>query len=145
MTQRSHLGRLAIERVRAARAAYNAPWRQALRQGGAERRLAVAGTALALAALAALALVSLRTDVGNGITKAAVTEPTAVIVPAETAAPLVATAAAEIKTHTVQPGDTLWDIAIRHGTTVAALVAANNLDDPNLLAIGQRLVIPGPQ
>ncbi len=39
-------------------------------------------------------------------------------------------------------GDTLALIAERFGTTVAALQAANDIDDPNTLTIGQVLVIP---
>lgn len=44
--------------------------------------------------------------------------------------------------YTVQRGDTLFSIARRHGTTVAALRAANNLAS-NLIYVGQRLTIPG--
>jgi murein DD-endopeptidase MepM/ murein hydrolase activator NlpD len=42
----------------------------------------------------------------------------------------------------VQPGDTLYAIAERFGTTVEAIVAANDIDDPSLIEVGQRLVIP---
>jgi LysM repeat protein len=45
-------------------------------------------------------------------------------------------------TYVVHPGDTLGEIALRHGTTVAALVEANRLADPNLIRIGQLLHIP---
>lgn len=45
--------------------------------------------------------------------------------------------------YTVQPGDTLYAIAIRFGTTVNAILEANNLGNPNSLSIGQQLVIPG--
>jgi LysM repeat protein len=45
--------------------------------------------------------------------------------------------------YTVQPGDTLARIASRHGTTVAILVAANNLANPNIILVGQQLWIPG--
>ena len=43
----------------------------------------------------------------------------------------------------VQPGDTLYRIAQRYGTTIPALAADNRLEDPNVLAVGQRLRIPG--
>jgi murein DD-endopeptidase MepM/ murein hydrolase activator NlpD len=43
----------------------------------------------------------------------------------------------------VQPGDSLWDIAIRFGVSLDALEKANNLTDPNQLSEGDRLVIPG--
>jgi len=44
--------------------------------------------------------------------------------------------------HVVQRGETLYRIAWRYGTTVQALVAANNLANPNLIYRGQKLVIP---
>ncbi|HVH30358.1 MAG TPA: LysM peptidoglycan-binding domain-containing protein, partial [bacterium] len=43
----------------------------------------------------------------------------------------------------VQAGQTLWTIAEEHKVTVEALQAANDVARPPLLAIGQRLVIPG--
>jgi membrane-bound lytic murein transglycosylase D len=45
--------------------------------------------------------------------------------------------------HTVRRGETLSHIAARHGTTVAALRAANRNVQPNRLQIGQRLTVPG--
>ena len=47
------------------------------------------------------------------------------------------------QTYVVQPGDTLTRIAARFGTTVQALVQANNIVNPNLIFVGQVLVIPG--
>lgn len=44
--------------------------------------------------------------------------------------------------YVVQPGDTLFLIARRFGTTVQALMSANNLTTTNLY-VGQRLRIPG--
>lgn len=44
--------------------------------------------------------------------------------------------------YTVQPGDTLSAIAARFGTTVDAIVKANNIKNPNLIYVGQRLIIP---
>jgi LysM repeat protein len=46
-------------------------------------------------------------------------------------------------TYVVQLGDTLGDIAASHGVTVAALIRANGIDNPDMLYSGQRLVIPG--
>ncbi len=43
----------------------------------------------------------------------------------------------------VQAGDTLFSIATKFGTTIAAVQKANQLADPNSLAVGQRLIIPG--
>ena len=42
----------------------------------------------------------------------------------------------------VQPGDTLWSIAARHGSTVQAIMQANRLTDPNAIYAGLRLFIP---
>jgi len=44
--------------------------------------------------------------------------------------------------HTVRRGDTLWDLAQKHGTTVNAIRRANNLSSRSKLAIGQKLTIP---
>jgi murein DD-endopeptidase MepM/ murein hydrolase activator NlpD len=44
--------------------------------------------------------------------------------------------------HTVSSGETLYRIATKYNTTVAALVAANNLADAGLIYAGQQLVIP---
>jgi lysozyme len=46
------------------------------------------------------------------------------------------------QTYTVKAGDTLTAIALKFGTTVAAIVAANNIANPNLISVGQVLVIP---
>ncbi len=40
-------------------------------------------------------------------------------------------------------GDTLYLIALRFGTTIQAIAAANNIVNPNLIYVGQRLTIPG--
>jgi LysM repeat protein len=45
-------------------------------------------------------------------------------------------------TYVVQPGDTLYSIAVRHDTTVQALMVANNLSNPNLIYVGQTLKVP---
>lgn len=46
------------------------------------------------------------------------------------------------RVHVVRHGDTLSDIARANGTTVAAIAAANRLDNPDLILPGQRLVLP---
>ncbi|MEE8163297.1 MAG: LysM peptidoglycan-binding domain-containing protein, partial [Anaerolineae bacterium] len=45
--------------------------------------------------------------------------------------------------HTVQQGETLTRIALRYGTTISVIVAANDFANPSLIFTGQRLVIPG--
>lgn len=68
--------------------------------------------------------------------------------PRVAAAALGATAAVAVPTavaassYVVRPGDTLSEIAARHGTTIHALVDANRLADPNLIRVGQLLRIP---
>ncbi len=44
-------------------------------------------------------------------------------------------------TYTVKPGDTLYAIAVKYGTTVPAIVAANDISNPNLIQVGQVLII----
>jgi len=72
-------------------------------------------------------------------TATATTEP-ATAVP--TVAPTATTAPAGPTTYIVQPGDNLFRIALRHGTTVEAIAAANGIANPQLIYVGQELVIP---
>ncbi len=44
----------------------------------------------------------------------------------------------------VQAGDTLDSISKKLGVTVADLIAANGIADPNRIAAGQRLTVPRP-
>ncbi|QTN01225.1 LysM peptidoglycan-binding domain-containing protein [Sediminibacillus dalangtanensis] len=44
--------------------------------------------------------------------------------------------------HVVAPGESLYAIAMMYGTTVASLQAANELDAPGNLVVGQALVVP---
>ena len=53
------------------------------------------------------------------------------------------TTAANQETYVVKRGDTLFAIALHYGTTVAAIVEANKLSNPDRLAPGQELIIPG--
>jgi LysM repeat protein len=45
----------------------------------------------------------------------------------------------------VQPGDTLYSIAISLGVAADEIIAANTLADPNNLVVGTELIIPGYQ
>ncbi|MCC7162841.1 MAG: LysM peptidoglycan-binding domain-containing protein [Anaerolineae bacterium] len=65
-------------------------------------------------------------------------EPATPPAPETPAKPLPATSL----TYTVQQGETLWGIAKKFGTTVDALVQANNISDRSKIRAGQRLIIP---
>ena len=43
----------------------------------------------------------------------------------------------------VRSGETLSDIAVRHGVSLSKLMRANGISNPDLVVVGQRLVIPG--
>ena len=45
--------------------------------------------------------------------------------------------------HRVRSGETLSSIAGRYKTSVTRLVRMNNINDPNLIVVGQRLRVPG--
>ena len=49
------------------------------------------------------------------------------------------------QTYLVQSGDTVWEIANRFGTSVQAIVEANDLENPADLQVGQELVIPSAE
>jgi LysM repeat protein len=44
---------------------------------------------------------------------------------------------------TVQPGETLSEIAARQGVSLTQLMQANGITNPNLVVAGQKLVVPG--
>lgn len=48
---------------------------------------------------------------------------------------------AGVQYYTIQPGDTLSEIALRFGTTVSALQALNGISDPNVIYAGNTLRI----
>lgn len=62
--------------------------------------------------------------------------------PSAPAAPVAHARAAA--THTIGKGDTLWAIAQKHGTSVAALLAANGLSEASIIYPGQTLALPDP-
>ncbi len=47
--------------------------------------------------------------------------------------------------HIVQSGESLSMIAAQYGVSVEAIMAANSLDDPNTIVVGQELLIPPSQ
>jgi len=54
----------------------------------------------------------------------------------------LAAGSASAGTVRVTSGETLWSIASRYGTTVAALAAANDITNPNLVYTGAVLQVP---
>lgn len=101
------------------------------------------------------ALTGLVTVTSQGATSAV---PVARVAPARQAAPVVenaakpnrparivatTVAAAPVTTVTLHPGDTLWGLAQRYGTTVAALQQLNHLGDSTLIYAGARLQVSG--
>jgi LysM repeat protein len=67
------------------------------------------------------------------------TIPVAVAIPAESES---SPAPTQSKSHTVKAGENLTVIAIRYGTTVAAIASANNLTNINNISVGQVLIVP---
>ncbi|KJS50884.1 MAG: hypothetical protein VR66_00325 [Peptococcaceae bacterium BRH_c23] len=49
----------------------------------------------------------------------------------------------EPEVYVVKTGDTIYKIAKRYGTTMQAIILANNLRNPDLIYPGQILFIPG--
>jgi nucleoid-associated protein YgaU len=43
--------------------------------------------------------------------------------------------------YTVQPGDTLWQLAINYGVTVDGIATMNSIPNPNLIYVGQVIVV----
>jgi LysM repeat protein len=46
------------------------------------------------------------------------------------------------RTHTVEPGDTLWAVALKYGVNIQDLIDLNHLENPDYLQVGQVLRIP---
>ena len=68
-------------------------------------------------------------------TQPTATPPTVTPLPAQ---PAVTTT----RTHIVKPGENLYRIALQYKTTIAAIVAANGISNPNRIHAGQVLKIP---
>ena len=46
--------------------------------------------------------------------------------------------------YTVRPGDNIWSIATRFGTTPQAIMRRNGITNPNAIYVGQTIIIPVP-
>ena len=73
------------------------------------------------------------TSTARATATAPLTPPAATATPTVTATPIV---------HVVQSGETLLSIAFDYGVSLQALQAANNIENPQFLQVGQRLVVP---
>lgn len=81
------------------------------------------------------------TDNARPVPEAAPAAPVA----AEAAAPAPVEEAPAQQTWTVDPGDTLWGIAEKvygDGNQYQRIASANGIDNPDLISVGQTLVIP---
>jgi len=70
-----------------------------------------------------------------------ITNPNLIYVGQRLTIPAQGSVAAE-GSYVVQPGDSLSRIAVRFGTTVAAIAQANRISNPSFIYPGQRLIIP---
>lgn len=75
---------------------------------------------------------------GTAPTATLLPPPSPTLIPAEPTAP----PPPEPTTHTIQQGETLYQIAALYGVSVADLAAANDIVNPNQIAVGTVLVIP---
>jgi len=64
--------------------------------------------------------------------------------PTATSTPVPSTPTPAPVIHVVQPGESLSGIAFEYKLPVEALAEANGIQDPNVIQVGQKLVIPGP-
>lgn len=55
----------------------------------------------------------------------------------------IPTKKASITIYVIQSGDTLWKIAKKYNTTMQEIARVNGIDDPNVIKISQKLIIPG--
>ena len=95
-----------------------------------------------------------RASVLETVSPTATPAPVATVSPTATASPPTptptpapsptATSGAGPQQYTVEPGDSLSRIANRFNVTVEALQAANDIDNPSSIVVGQVIVIPAP-
>jgi LysM repeat protein len=50
----------------------------------------------------------------------------------------------EFVNHTVELGETVWEIADRYGASAASVIRANEIEDPSKIWVGRRLRVPIP-
>ena len=52
------------------------------------------------------------------------------------------TQSSDAQYHVVQRGETMLTIAVNYGLSVEELASANGIADPDMISVGQRLIIP---
>jgi LysM repeat protein len=108
----------------------------------------IIGFVVVVAALAAFLYVGLNWATGPGRAAALATQPTptsiAAVAPGPPPPPSPTVGEQTFQTYIVQSGDYPEKIAQKFGIKTEELIAANNIDDPQKLQIGQTLKIPPP-
>jgi LysM repeat protein len=104
----------------------------------------IIGFIVVVAALAGFLYVGLNWATGPGRAAALATQPTVTPIVVAPAAPPAPSPTVGDQTYVVQNGDYPEKIAQKFGIKTDELIAANNIDDPQKLQIGQTLKIPPP-
>ena len=99
---------------------------------------------VAVPLLAAVLLAACMTRPPAPVTEVAPLSPGAVVPPPPPAAPARERESRPPPTYTVKPGDTLAQIALAHGIDYRDLAAWNNIENPNVIRVGQVLVVGAP-
>ena len=100
------------------------------------------GLVIALAALCGCTGTAAGSAAGSAAPSTMAASPTASATADRTALTKAAPITGLTIVHTVQPGENLYRIARRYGTSVQAILQANGLADPALITVGQKLIIP---
>jgi LysM repeat protein len=104
----------------------------------------IIGFIVVVAALAGFLYVGLNWATGPGRAAALATQPTVTPIVVAPAAPPAPSPTVGDQTYVVQNGDYPEKIAQKFGIKTDELIAANSIDDPQKLQIGQTLKIPPP-
>jgi LysM repeat protein len=104
----------------------------------------IIGFIVVVAALAAFLYVGLNWATGPGRAAALATQPTATPIAVVPPPPPAPSPTVGETSYVVQNGDYPEKIAQKFGIKTDELIAANNIDDPQKLQIGQTLKIPPP-
>lgn len=98
-----------------------------------------------LCALFLFSLASCRGPIRNPSALTPIPTPIGIPPPTSTEPPpptIAPTLTPVIITHQVQPGDTLYSLAVQYDSTVEAIQEANKMGDSTIVQVGQQLTIP---